>query len=343
MNKEKTLICLIVPVYNVHCYLRQCLDSIVSQNYENIEVLIVDDGSTDGSGTICDEYASIYEYITVFHTPNHGLSVARNYGLDHVSDGARYISFLDSDDWLEEDALSIMYSAACKYNADIVSCQYIHEYLNATTAISCKKVDERVFDGSDCLYAHIVKGVAGNAAWNKLYKVSLFSGIRYPEGRWFEDISTTYKLFARAESLVDIPNVLVHYRVRKSSISNNHSIKNLIDYWIACYKRYQYLNKYEFDDSFHESLVGSCLMAISRMWRWYAGCTPAERRLGSDTIEQMIAFVNEHSEEVLKSNAYTFHQKAVCIFARKKSSIIMWILHKAILVYKVIRNKKAYK
>lgn len=116
------LICLIIPVYNVRPYIKKCLDSVVNQTYKNLNIMIIDDGSTDGSGKICDTFADKYSNITVFHTVNRGLSAARNYGLDHINPETEYIAFIDSDDWMEKDAIQKLYNAASKHNADMVAC-----------------------------------------------------------------------------------------------------------------------------------------------------------------------------------------------------------------------------
>lgn len=113
---DTSLVSLIIPVYNVRLYLKKCLISVVDQTYKNLNVIIIDDGSTDGSGKICDAYADKYSNVTVFHTENKGLSAARNYGLDHINPETEYIAFLDSDDWMEKDAIQKLYDAASKHN-----------------------------------------------------------------------------------------------------------------------------------------------------------------------------------------------------------------------------------
>ena len=113
------LISIVIPVYNVEKYLKQCLDSIINQTYTNLEIILVDDGSTDNSGTICDYYSKIDKRIRVIHKKNEGQSIARNIGIK-VSNG-KYIGFLDSDDWVEQDMYRFLIENIEKYNADIIS------------------------------------------------------------------------------------------------------------------------------------------------------------------------------------------------------------------------------
>ena len=122
------MISVIIPVYNVEPYLRKCLDSIVNQTYRDLEILVVDDGSTDGSGAICDSYAEKDERVVVFHTENRGLSAARNLGLDNAK--GEWINFLDSDDWMDSECFEFAISVAEDKKADLVFWGYVKEYEN---------------------------------------------------------------------------------------------------------------------------------------------------------------------------------------------------------------------
>ena len=218
------MISIIVPVFNVEAYVRRCLDSLQQQTHTNIEVIIVDDGSTDSSGRICDEYARADRRFRVFHTPNRGLSAARNYGIDRAR--GEWLMFLDSDDAVSRDFCLHPYQAAMQYNADLVIFQ-----------IAC------IRDGKTTIRRrrHLPKGLIsrekaidyGNVAvWNKLYRRRLFEGIRFPEGLVFEDTATTHKLIYRAGQIAMIPEHLVFYCYRKDSISHSPSYHELRQYFI---------------------------------------------------------------------------------------------------------------
>ena len=124
---NEQLVSVIIPVYNVSRYLPQCFDSVISQTYRNLEIIVIDDGSTDDSGSICDQYAEKDDRIHVIHTDNRGLASARNLGLENVS--GEYISFIDSDDWIEPQTIEMRIGAALETEADIVNARYCSEYM----------------------------------------------------------------------------------------------------------------------------------------------------------------------------------------------------------------------
>ncbi|MDO5139834.1 MAG: glycosyltransferase family 2 protein, partial [Oscillospiraceae bacterium] len=138
MSEGRPLLSLIIPVYNVRPYLAECLDSAVSQTLKDMEIVIVDDGSTDGCGQICDSYAACDERVTVCHTENKGLAAARNYGLDRIC--GKYVAFLDSDDWLEDDALQKLLEAIERHGADIAVCSFANEYDGKT--VPSKRIEQ---------------------------------------------------------------------------------------------------------------------------------------------------------------------------------------------------------
>ena len=124
---NELLVSVIIPVYNVSRYLPQCFESVISQTYRNLEIIVIDDGSTDDSGSICDQYAEKDDRIHVIHTDNRGLASARNLGLENVS--GKYILFIDSDDWIEPQTIETFIGAALKTEADIVIARYCSEYM----------------------------------------------------------------------------------------------------------------------------------------------------------------------------------------------------------------------
>lgn len=218
MNKK--LVSIVVPIYNVEEYLRECIDSICTQTYENIEIILVDDGSTDTSPEICDTYQKIDSRIRAFHKNNGGLSDARNYGLN-VATG-EYIAFIDSDDYIDESFVKNLLQAAEENDADIAVCSY-------------RKVYDKPIQkyGNINYIAETVSGISflkslysgkhsdmGFVAWNKLYKKKLFTDheIIYPKGRIYEDTFTTYKLLYYTKKVALIDYAYYSYRIRPGSI-----------------------------------------------------------------------------------------------------------------------------
>ncbi len=210
------LISVIVPLYNVQKYIRQCVESILVQSYENFELVLVDDGSTDESGKIIDEYTQKDQRVKVFHKPNGGISDARNFGLEHTN--GEYITFVDSDDFVGKDYLKKLVELLFEYSADIsiVSSMTVAEdgYI--------KPFDDSEKSGCDntmdaiknmCIRKHY-----GLSPWAKLYKKSLFDGVKYPVGRIHEDLLTTPYIFARAEKIAYSESIQLYYRVHNESI-----------------------------------------------------------------------------------------------------------------------------
>ena len=237
---KNDLISIIVPVYNVEKYLVKCLDSIINQTYKYLEIILIDDGSTDGSGRICDEYAKKDNRIKVLHKGNGGLSSARNVGLD-MSAG-QYIAFVDSDDWLELD----MYEYLMKNRAvdGITVCGYYQgdEKIYNTCKIAEKYLGYKswyeavniVIDTDFDTIINRKKGtVVGNYAWNKLYKREVFNNIRYPENRLYEDMFIFPKLAKAAKILKFLPEAKYWYRYRPGSITKSISVKNDKDLILA--------------------------------------------------------------------------------------------------------------
>ena len=254
------MISVIVPVYNVEPYLRKCLDSILGQTYRDLEVLVIDDGSTDGSGKICDEYKKD-ERVRVFHTENRGLSATRNLGLDKAT--GEWIGFVDSDDWIEPDMYEVLFRKAEETGADVVECGSLFEYPTKTTKHPA--VQSLISETESVL--SLLKGKVSTLVWNKLYRRKLFDNTRFPDGRSFEDIATTHKIIQNAK-VVGVPNYLYHWLQRESGISQSHDLKNLIDYWLAYKERNDDLNSIV-DEEANAILLKGCAYAIARTWVWY--------------------------------------------------------------------------
>lgn len=208
---------IIVPVYNVEQYLPKCIESLVSQTLQEIEIILVDDGSTDKSVEICDIYALQDSRIKVIHKQNGGLSDARNIGIE-VAKGD-YIAFLDSDDWVETSMYEYLYELAEKENAYIVQCDYIKTY-DETEEIDFKEcIQETIHTNIDALNLLFGKEhVKTIVVWNKLYHNSLFKDNKFPKGKVHEDEFLTYKLIYKTNKLINSNRPLLYYRQRNGSI-----------------------------------------------------------------------------------------------------------------------------
>ena len=231
---DEIIISVIVPVYNVEKYIRDCLDSIVRQSFTAFEVILVDDGSTDNSSIICEEYAKQDVRFVVVHKSNGGLSDARNVGLEHAN--GQYIVFIDSDDKVSEDYLQVLINAIIDNDADMVCCSF--EEFQDEDSIDLKPTNNtynfELMDGKTAceLYYGMTWTICINA-WAKLYKRELFDAIRFPKGRVYEDQGTTPKLWFLSKKIVHISEAkLYKYRVRNGSISrSDFSPKAFDDVW----------------------------------------------------------------------------------------------------------------
>ena len=200
---KEPLVSVIVPVYNVEKYLKRCVDSIIGQSYKNLEIILVDDGSTDESGKICDRYAEKDGRINVMRQKNAGLSVARNKGILRAK--GDYVMLVDSDDWVSKKCISFLVRCAMENKSDIITCGEFLAFGDGKLSPkvdreNCQQVETAIEGLRDMLYQRKLN----NSAWGKLYRKELFKGVQYPVNKWYEDIGTTYKLFLKCQTPVVI-------------------------------------------------------------------------------------------------------------------------------------------
>lgn len=216
MNRD--LVSVIVPVYNVEAYLEKCIDSILAQTYHRLEIILVDDGSPDNCGGICDKYAEADPRIVVIHKENGGLSDARNAGLNICR--GKFVTFVDSDDSVSPEYVEYLYSLIQKYNADLSICEFRY-VTEAGKEMNSPSNDSSVIlmDTKEALRNLCYGKMFFDSAWAKMYRACDFKDIRYPKGKLYEDIPTTYRVMLRAKKLVFGRKALYHYLYRKEAIS----------------------------------------------------------------------------------------------------------------------------
>ena len=223
-------ITVIVPVYNVEDYLDKCLDSVIKQTYKNIEIIVVNDGSTDNSGEICQEYAQKDNRITYVEQENGGLSDARNAGLERMT--GSYVTFVDSDDWIEQDYVEVLYNKLTEYQADVsVGNYYSYNedegmyYFHINGDSYYEKVFDNVSIFENLYESQEMKSFALISAWGKLYKASLFDYIRFDKGKLGEDGYMNQKLYLLVQKVIYINQGLYAYRQRSGSITKTWTEK----------------------------------------------------------------------------------------------------------------------
>ena len=265
------LVSVVIPVYNVSRYLPQCLESVLAQTYQNIEVLIIDDGSTDGSGSICDRFAERDSRIRVIHTDNRGLSAARNLGLEKM--GGTFVFFIDSDDWIEPNTVETLVKAALRTKADVVTMKACMEFVGKTSNLRAGKKRSRIYRGVD-------KSENGGV-------------------------------------VAALPEVLYHFRARKSSISHTWTLDNVCDCWAAYHGKYEELADYR------EKLLSECFVAIRRMWVSFESYSREDRARAEATVREMQIFSKKHFLEVMRGE-YSARAKMTCLLSQSRSAPAMW-------------------
>ena len=210
--KKDILLTVVIPVYNVEKYLKRCIESILIQEWKNYDILLVDDGSTDSSPQICDDYAKVYDFISVIHKKNGGLSEARNTGISHAK--GDYVYFPDSDDWLEPQTFKELAEVLESQEFDIVS--FNREFVKGEEdPIISDPLVTQVFEGKDAFVQMLKHSYITGFANDKIYKKSLFidNNISFPKGKYYEDLGTNYKLFLSAENVFATNQKYYHYLI----------------------------------------------------------------------------------------------------------------------------------
>lgn len=240
-KNNKILVSVIVPVYNVQDYIEKCLDSLVNQTLEQLEVIIVDDGSTDRTGSIVDEYQKKYSTkFKVIHKENEGVSIARNIGLEKAT--GKYIGFLDSDDWVNYDMYEKLYKKACENDSDIVVCDTLAIY-----------PDKKVLIESNINESSKIEDLMINAyavIWNKIYKREIIDGIKFKSGMTFcEDVQFLYMVYPKIKKIGVIHETLHNYLQRVGSLTYTYNEKlyqliDSLDDIVNYYKEQGFYQKY---------------------------------------------------------------------------------------------------
>lgn len=329
------LISIIIPVFNVRPYLEKALESVIRQTYSHLEIIVIDDGSTDGSGVICDEFAKRDERIKVVHQQNRGLSSARNAGLDIMNGKA--VAFLDPDDSYHPDYIKVMAEAMEREKADIVVCRYIVHYANKKSGRTGKeKARPRIKAGTytriEVLQALIDKTV-NVGVWNKLYRSRLWDTIRFPDGHNYEDNDTTFKVLDLCSSVFVLDQTLYYHLKRPGSITTTVSEANINDINLAKSHFEEFVSAntpavFTFGQ-LSKVRQATLYVMIKKYIRYRSSiCSPNDR-----FIEKMRTQIAEKGEE-LGVRSMAFHGKAAYLMLLKCPKL----LKAAYPAYRLIRK-----
>ena len=243
-NKLDGLISVIIPIYNVEKYLDRCINSVIAQNYKNLEILLINDGSTDSCDTICKKWESKDKRIKYYTKSNGGLSDARNYGLDRMH--GSYVMFIDSDDYIDNNCISELYKEIVENNVDVSVTNPILYFENKN--IFRKYVNKENFygflDKEEAINAVLYSDICLTSAWGKLFKSNLFKSLRFLKGRICEDLDIVYKIFNLTNGIVLLPTEHYFYCQHDNSICNSGFGPNKMDYIYVADNLLDYVSKF---------------------------------------------------------------------------------------------------
>lgn len=290
------LISIIIPVWNVDCFLEKCIESILNQTYSNIQVILVDDGSPDLSGAICDAYAAKDSRVEVIHQENGGVCRARNAALKRVR--GEYIGFVDPDDWAAEDMFEYLLMGAHKYNAEIVCCHYYRVTYGKETYSQCDGVDY-VYTNGQAIEELVNRFLIRNVFWNKLFKREVFESILFPEDRIYEGTAMIYKLMLKADRVVMLGNPKYYYVDNPNSYINQTTLKNRVDYVIAHMDRFLVLEGMY--PELKQKLMRDIVDGILKM-KYIRGPLETELKDNAHDILRIQKFIQKHQDYIEKNN-----------------------------------------
>lgn len=296
-------ISIIVPIYKVEKYLNRCIDSILNQSYKNIEVILVNDGSPDKCGEICDEYLLKDNRIIVIHKANGGLSSARNSGLDIAT--GDYIGFVDSDDWIEPRMYETLIENAIKYNAQISVGGVIDLLVECNKYIPTKStfngnIDVQCLNKEQAMKKFFLESWS---AWDKIYKREVHEKIRFPEGEINEDEAIAMQILDNCEKIVYTNEVFYNYIKRSDSITTSEFSEKKLDWYRNCKKNLEFIKEnYSSLNEYAEVRFCNAIM-------WSLRCIAIENKDFKDSINILLSSLRDNKKELLSNNLISKKEK----------------------------------
>ena len=301
------LISVIMPVYNIRDYLPDCMRSVLAQTYQNLDIILVDDGSTDGSGSLCDSYIDKDPRVRVCHKTNGGLSDARNYGIERAL--GEYITLIDPDDSVDPDYVEYLYRVLDKYGAKMSICTHRVRFDNGRVTDFAGEGDI-LMDTRTCLERMLYHDVIDTSAWAKLYHKSLFDKVRFPLGNIFEDIGTTYALMLQMESIaVGFESKYTYYFHNNSIVNSSFSVRKL--------------DMLKMTDRMARDVLAAYpdLRSAVLRRRVYARLSTLNQMIDAENAdayrERILAFIRRHAGEVLRDPRAPKRDKAALLLLRR--------------------------
>ena len=294
---KQELISIILPVYNVSKYLEECMKSIINQTYKNIEIIVVNDGSTDESDYICEKYKKLDNRIKVIHQKNQGLSAARNTGLNYCK--GEYISFIDSDDYVKPDFIEKLYRAIKEKNTSVAICNYVSLYQNKDL-----RCEENLNYNNVCSGKNFINScVTNTVVWNKLYSRNIWNNLRFDVGKLHEDLFIMHKIMYSCDLVSVVNEDLYVYRIRSDSITGRtFNIKRNLDNIEASENRLSF-----FDDK-EKSFYNMCLVELIEKLRgsYVSTYVYGDKKIYIKELGDMIRRARECYKEYIFHNEGTY-------------------------------------
>ena len=312
------LVSFVVPIFNVEKYLHKCIDSIINQTYKNIEIILVDDGSPDNSGKICDEYAKNDSRIKVLHKQNEGVSAARNDGIIIAS--GEYITFIDSDDFISVDYCEKLLNTMIENNAQIIISKMYSFRENEEIKVEEKEFIAETFTSEQTILNLFVKRYY-NSMGGKMILKDLFKNIRFPVGRIYEDSATMYKLFIEAKMVVELNQEYYFYlRQREgSTMTSTYNEKGQLNDYLLITERFEYLK--EKLPQINEEITSSYIRDIMKVTQ-SEYITKNENLINSELLvklhTQLEGLLNSVDKNVLNSILSTYELSCLYLFLQNK-------------------------
>lgn len=327
---------IIVPVYNVEKFLKQCVNSILRQSYENFELILVDDGSQDQSGEICDEFRMIDDRVIVIHKKNEGQSIARNVGIE-IAHG-EYVCFIDSDDWIHNQYLEVLYSNARKMAADIVQCNYYYAYetfylTEKKTYCTCEN-EIITYTTDEAIYQLIQHKDIKNFLWGKIIRVDLVKSNLLPNIATFEDLYWFPKLIQSCNKYVIVNKTLYYYRQHESSLTHEYNNTSLL-LLRGLEERIQFVNEYY--PQFSEMMYYQYFLQLTSLYYYSVN----NKFMTKEYNEYKLYALNKfrcHFDKVLKKKSLFNYLKYLLL---RNSDMALVILIKMESIYSRLSTSKS--
>lgn len=315
---ERPAISIIIPIFNTERFLPACLESVCGQTLQALDIILLDDGSTDTSGRICDQFARRDPRIRVFHTENRGHYQARNIAIQEARKaGSAYIGFVDSDDWVEPGMFEVLLRTATEADADIVECGFFEEYPGGTYQWLPSK---GVYKTNDAL-CKLFEGKSHDYFWNKLWKISCFDLFPFPPVRAYADMIVTYRIYTKSKIVAAVDQPLYHYRQAAESIVHQKDMR-LLGLWEYNLEKYDYIRTVLRDKidaaqyaALEDNQLSKCVYAIGKNWVWWLGNPREEQEKHKDDLKAMSAFIRGNTP-IFGRSGWGAPHRLTCFLAR---------------------------